>query len=56
MIVSAQRHVFLQSPDGILDASMAEALTSAALAGIDVNVMLSARPSGNRLPDWAGHT
>jgi cardiolipin synthase len=56
MIVSAQRHVFLQSPYFILDASIEDALKSAALSGIDVKVMLSARPSGNRLPDWAGHT
>jgi cardiolipin synthase A/B len=48
--------VFLQSPFFIPDASLAEALKSAALAGVDVRVMLSARPSGNRLPDWAGNT
>ena len=56
MIVSAQRHVFLQSPFFIPDATIAEALRAAALSGIDVKVMLSARPSGNRLPDWAGNT
>jgi cardiolipin synthase len=56
MIVSAQQHVFMQSPFFIPDATIAEALMSAALAGIDVKVMLSARPSGNRLPDWAGNT
>jgi phosphatidylserine/phosphatidylglycerophosphate/cardiolipin synthase-like enzyme len=36
MIVSAQRHVFLQSPSFILDASIEEALKSAPLSGIDV--------------------
>ena len=56
MITGAQHHVFMQSPYFILDASMFEALTSAALAGIDVKVMLSARPSGIRLPAWAGNT
>jgi cardiolipin synthase len=56
MIASAQRHVFLQSPFFIPDATIAEALRAAALAGIDVRVMLSARPSGNRLPNWAGNT
>jgi cardiolipin synthase A/B len=56
MIVSAQQHVFMQSPFFIPDATIAEALMSAALSGVDVQVMLSARPSGNRLPDWAGHT
>jgi cardiolipin synthase len=56
MIVSAKRHVFIQSPFFIPDATIAEALMSAALSGVDVKLMLSARPSGNRLPDWAGNT
>jgi cardiolipin synthase len=56
MIVSAQHHVFIQSPFFIPDATIAEALMSAALSGVDVKIMLSARPSGNRLPDWAGNT
>jgi cardiolipin synthase len=56
MIVSAQRHVYIQSPFFIPDATIAEALREAALSGIDVRVMVSARPSGNRLPDWAGNT
>jgi cardiolipin synthase len=56
MIVSAQRHVCLQSPSFILDASLEEALKAAALAGVDVRVMLSARESGMPLPNWAGHT
>jgi cardiolipin synthase len=56
LIVSAQRRVFLQSPYFIPDATLAEALKSAALAGVDVEVMVSARPSGNRLPTWAGNT
>jgi cardiolipin synthase len=56
MIVSAQRHVYLQSPFFIPDATIAEALRAAALSGVDVKVMVSGRPSGNRLPDWAGNT
>lgn len=56
MIVSAQRHVYLQSPYFVLDRSVAEALSAAALAGVEVKVMLSARPSGNPLPAWAGNT
>lgn len=56
MIVSAQRHVFIQSPFFIPDATIAEALKQAALAGVDVRLMLSARASGNPLPDWAGNT
>jgi cardiolipin synthase A/B len=55
MIVSA-RHVFLQSPYFIPDASITEALKSAALSGIDVKVMISARPSGDPVPAWAGNT
>lgn len=56
MIVSAQRHVYLQSPFFIPDATIAEALRAAAFSGVDVKVMVSSRPSGNRLPDWAGNT
>jgi cardiolipin synthase len=56
MIVSARQHVFIQSPFFIPDPTLAEALMSAALSGVDVKLMLSARPSGNRLPDWAGNT
>jgi len=56
MIVSAQRYVFLQSPFFIPDVTLAEALRTAALSGVDVKLMVSARPSGNRLPDWAGNT
>jgi cardiolipin synthase len=56
MIVSAQKRVLIQSPFFIPDGTIAEALVSAALSGVEVKVMLSARPSGNRLPDWAGNT
>jgi len=56
MIVSAQKHVYLQSPFFIPDPTIAEALRAAALSGVDVKVMVSARPSGNPLPDWAGNT
>jgi cardiolipin synthase A/B len=56
MIVSAQRHVYIQSPYFILDATLAEALTTAAMSGVNVKIMLAARPSGNPLPHWAGNT
>jgi cardiolipin synthase A/B len=56
MIISAQRRVVLQSPFFIPDATIAEALKSAALAGVDVRVMLSARASGSPMPGWAGNT
>jgi cardiolipin synthase len=56
MIVSAKQHVYLQSPFFIPDAAIAASLAAAALSGVDVKLMVSARPSGNRLPDWAGNT
>ena len=56
MIASAQRHVFIQSPFFIPDATIADALTTAALAGLDVKLMVSARASGNKLAAWASNT
>lgn len=56
MITSAQRHVYIQSPYFILDSTIAEALTAAALAGVKVHVMLTARASGNPVPGWASNT
>jgi cardiolipin synthase A/B len=56
MIAAAQRHVRLQSPFFIPDATIAEALRTAALSGVDVKVMVSARASGGKLPEWAGNT
>jgi cardiolipin synthase len=41
MITAAQHHVYIQSPFFILDESLAEALSGAARAGIDVKVMLA---------------
>ena len=55
-IGAAQSHVYIQSPFFIPDATVAEALKAAALAEVDVRLMLSARPSGNPLPQWAGNT
>jgi cardiolipin synthase len=57
MITSAQHHVRLQSPFFILDATIAEALRAAALAGIAVDVMVSDRGEGlNQTPYWAANT
>jgi cardiolipin synthase len=56
MVVAAHRHVYIQSPYFIPDAALADALRVAAMAGVDVRVMLSARESGNPLPTWAGNT
>ena len=56
MITSAQRLVYIRSPYFILDATIAEALAAAALAGIKVHVMLTARASGDPVPGWASNT
>jgi cardiolipin synthase len=56
MITSAQRRVYIRSPYFILDATIAEALAAAALAGIKVRVMLTARASGDPVPGWASNT
>ncbi|HEX6012561.1 MAG TPA: cardiolipin synthase, partial [Geminicoccaceae bacterium] len=57
MILSAQHRVRLQSPFFILDATIAEALTSAALSGVDVGVMVTDRGEGlNQAPYWAART
>jgi cardiolipin synthase A/B len=46
-IALARDHVYLQSPFLILDTSVAEAMTTAALAGVDVRVMIA--PGGGEL-------
>jgi cardiolipin synthase A/B len=46
-IALARHHVYLQSPFLILDTSVAEAMTTAALAGVDVRVMIA--PGGGEL-------
>ena len=47
MIALARHHVYLQWPFLILDTSVAEAMTTAALAGVDVRVMIA--PGGGEL-------
>ena len=56
LINSARRHVYIQSPFFILDATISEALKASALAGVDVQIMLGDRGFGTRLPYWAGNT
>jgi cardiolipin synthase len=56
MITTAQRHVYLQSPYFILDATVAEALQMAALAGTDVKVMLNAPGPRDVVAGWAANT
>jgi cardiolipin synthase len=56
MIMAAQQRFIMQSPFFILDETINEALKTAALAGVEVTVMLSARGFGNWLPYWAANT
>ena len=56
MIMAAQVRFVMQSPFFILDETINEALKTAALAGVDVQVMLSAKGFGNWLPYWAANT
>jgi cardiolipin synthase len=57
MIVSAQSRVRVQSPYFILDATIAEALKAAALAGVSVEVMVTGQSdSWNQAPYWAANT
>ena len=56
MINSARHHVWIQTPFFILDDTLAEALKTAALAGIDVQVMLGDVGAGLGLPYWAANT
>jgi cardiolipin synthase A/B len=46
-IALARHHIYLQSPFLILDRSVAEAMTTAALAGVDIRVMIA--PGGGEL-------
>ena len=47
MIALAHHHVYLQSPFLILDTSVAEAMMTAGLSGVDVRVMIA--PGGGEL-------
>ena len=56
MIVGARERVWAQTPFFILDDTIAEALKAAALAGVDVRIMVSARGVSQRVPYWAANT
>jgi cardiolipin synthase len=56
LINSARSHVYIQSPFFILDETISEAIKAAALAGVDVRIMLGDVGYGNQLPYWAGYT
>lgn len=56
MILSAEHHVYLQSPFFVVDASIAEALKAAALAGVDIRIILTERGARYQVPYWAANT
>lgn len=56
MIMTAEEHVYIQSPFFILDESISDALRAAALSGVDVKVIVAPYGPGNQLPYWAGRT
>ncbi len=56
MVTLARHHVYLQSPFLILDDSLADVMKAAALAGIDVCVMIAPRGGEGQLAYRAGMT
>jgi cardiolipin synthase len=56
MILSAQDHVYIQSPFFIPNSSIAEAIRVAALSGIDVKLMFAPRDTGTPIANWAANT
>lgn len=56
MIAGARERVRVQTPYFILEGSLAEALKTAALSGIDVSVMVTGAGPDQRLVYWAGRT
>ncbi len=56
MIAGARERVRVQTPYFILDSSLAEALKTAALSGIDVSIMVASGGPDQRLVYWAART
>jgi cardiolipin synthase len=56
MILSAQNHVYIQSPFFVPEQSVAEALRVAALSGVDVKIMCAPVDTESRLANWAANT
>jgi cardiolipin synthase len=56
MIAAADKHIYIQSPFFIPDGSIAEALRSAALSGVDVRLMCTPRGGVYQLPYAAANT
>lgn len=56
MITSAQHHVYIQSPFFIPDQAISQALTVAAMSGVDVKLMFAPRDTASVLANWAANT
>lgn len=55
MLINANKCVYIQSPYFIPDQSMLEALSIAALAGVDIHLMIAGEPD-KRIPYWVAET
>ncbi len=56
MILSAEDHVYIQSPFFIPNSSIAEAIRVAALSGVIVKMMFAPRDTGTPIANWAANT
>jgi cardiolipin synthase A/B len=56
MVTHAEARVRVQTPYFVLDASLTEALRTAALSGLDVSVMVTRSGPDHKLPYWAAMT
>jgi cardiolipin synthase len=56
MIVSAQKHVYIQSPFFIPNSAIAEAIKDSALSGVDIKLMFAIRDTGTPIANWAANT
>ncbi len=55
MITNANRDIYIQTPYFIPDQSIMTALETAALSGVNVNILMTGVPD-KRIPYWAAHT
>ena len=56
MITAARRTIRIQTPYFVIEDSITEALKAAALAGVQVSLMVANREPGHRLVHWAAAT
>ena len=55
LIHNADNRIYIQSPYFVPEVTVTNALTTAALSGVDVNVMMTGVPD-KRVPFWVAHT